>query len=212
MRLNGCQSVITRTVPAGATNDEIAAIANEMFAEWARQQAECDMPDVPGVTPNPPPGAMTISALSPTTTCVDVAYSASVTASEPCTFSTVGSLPPGLVLSQFVGGDTATISGTPTFIGTSVFGIHAVSGANTASIQVTFTVAGITTATALPDANEGSVYSQALTSSGLNGTLTWSAVGLPSGMSVNATTGVIEGTPDVGSAGNYTPTITVSNS
>lgn len=42
LRLQGCQSVITRTIPLGATYVQIAIIAAQMQQAWAAQQAACN--------------------------------------------------------------------------------------------------------------------------------------------------------------------------
>ncbi|WP_433046960.1 putative Ig domain-containing protein [Dactylosporangium sp. CS-033363] len=69
----------------------------------------------------------------------------------------------------------------------------------------------ISTAT-LPDALIGSAYSATLTAANLSGTKTWTLPngGLPAGLSLNASTGAITGTP-TGQAGTATITFRVSN-
>jgi|SRR5437660_386185 len=49
LRLQGCTSLITRTLDAGATQAQITAAAQSMQAEWAGQQALCNAMLVPGV-------------------------------------------------------------------------------------------------------------------------------------------------------------------
>src|SRR5947208_2047542 len=55
----------------------------------------------------------------------------------------------------------------------------------------------------------GSVFSYKIPATG-NGTLAYSAIGLPTGLSVNSSTGMITGA--VAAAGNYPVTLTASNS
>jgi hypothetical protein len=68
--------------------------------------------------------------------------------------------------------------------------------------------------TSLPDAHIGAAYSATLTASGGTGPYTFSIVSgsLPSGLSLNASTGVISGTPAYGAGGNFTLTIQVTDS
>ncbi|MCO5306562.1 MAG: Ig-like domain repeat protein [Microthrixaceae bacterium] len=65
---------------------------------------------------------------------------------------------------------------------------------------------GVST-TALPSATAGDAYSATLTATGGTGPYTWSMApgsgALPSGLSLNATTGEISGTPAAGSGGTY---------
>ncbi len=50
LRLQGCISLITRTLDASSTQSQIAAAAQSMFAEWAGQQANCIALLEPGVS------------------------------------------------------------------------------------------------------------------------------------------------------------------
>jgi poly(beta-D-mannuronate) lyase len=68
------------------------------------------------------------------------------------------------------------------------------------------------TTTSLPDATVDTSYSQTLTASGGNGTLTWSVgSGLPSGVSLSSS-GVLSGTPTATGTYNFTVTVTDSDS
>src|SRR5882672_11554318 len=49
LRLQGCNSLITRTLDSTSTQAEIVAAAQSMQAEWAGQQALCNALLVPGV-------------------------------------------------------------------------------------------------------------------------------------------------------------------
>ncbi len=124
---------------------------------------------------------------------------------------TSGSLPAGLAL-----GSAGTIAGTPTATGTSTFTLQ-VKGtpAATASRQFTLViVAGLTISTAatLPGATAGTAYSQPLTAAGGLPPYQWTIVkgALPAGLALNASSGIISGTPTKG--GNFTITVQVTDS
>lgn len=67
----------------------------------------------------------------------------------------------------------------------------------------TFTIAN----TSLPGGTVGQSYSAALTATGGNAPLTWSAVNLPPGLVMNSSSGIISGTPVT--VGTYTAMVTV---
>ncbi len=103
-----------------------------------------------------------------------------------------GNLPAGLTLNA----TTGTISGTPTVNGTFPFTVQT---AGSSPIQASFTLTvnppvAITTTT-LTGGAPAVNYSQAVVATGGTGTLTWEIVsgGLPSGLSINAATGLISG-------------------
>jgi uncharacterized protein (TIGR03437 family) len=136
-----------------------------------------------------------------------------------------GTLPPGLALTGTgTGGATGLISGTPTGTittpVTSTFTVKVVdSTGSSATQQYTITVYAAPTLTGpatLPIATVGSVYTTApnpFTQAGGAPTIVWSATGLPSGLTISGTTGVITGTPAAGTntASPYTVTITVTD-
>ena len=141
-----------------------------------------------------------------------VAYSQTVVASGGSggySYSvTSGSLPAGLALNA----STGAIGGTPTATGSSTFTVQAVdSSANTGSRSYTINIGGAAALTlnpsALPNGMQGVAYSQTVTASGGNGAYTYtiSSGALPAGLTLNAGTGVISGTP----TGSGTSTFTV---
>lgn len=148
------------------------------------------------------------AALSITTTSLPpgtagTPYSQSLAAAgglPPYTWTTSGNLPAGLSLSG------STISGTPTAAGAATFNVQvADSAGNTATGQLSITInpapLQITTS-ALPAGTVGVSYSQALAASGGTPPYTWTATGLPAGLSVSGS--AISGTPTAAGAASFT--------
>ena len=129
---------------------------------------------------------------------VDAPYTASVAAAgglPPYTFSVLsGSLPPGVSLAA-----NGVLSGVPTQVGSFSFGIQATDqngekGNRSFSITIQPPLLAITTAI-LPNAVIGSPYGAGLEAVGGVKPYQWSASGLPPGLSINADSGAISGTP-----------------
>ncbi|HLK49409.1 MAG TPA: Ig domain-containing protein [Bryobacteraceae bacterium] len=147
---------------------------------------------------------------------VGTAYSQTLAVSNgtpPFTFAvTGGSLPAGLSLNQSSG----VISGTPNTGASSSFTVTATDQAQAATSQ-TYSLlvrsAAITiTTNSLPTATVGVAYSQALAAAGGKPPYSWSLTSgaLPGGLSLNASTGVISGTPT--GAGSFTFNVHVTDS
>ena len=136
---------------------------------------------------------------------------AAVGGTPPFTWTlTSGSLPTGLALAP-----TGSISGTPTTAGTSTFTLQ-VKGATTAIASQQFTLVivsglAISTPASLPGATAGAAYSQALAAVGGIPPYQWTMVkgALPAGLTLNASTGIISGTP--AAAGNFSITVQVAD-
>jgi uncharacterized delta-60 repeat protein len=127
----------------------------------------------------------------------------------PYSYSLVsGSLPTGL---SFTGGTSATISGTPTTIGTATFTIKVQDSAAYTYQQVyTLTVADLALIpVTIPDATVGVPYNLMLAGSGGTGpyTVTMNSA-FPPGMSINA--GTLMGTPT--QAGTYLVEVVITDS
>jgi hypothetical protein len=117
-------------------------------------------------------------------------------------------LPSGLSLNS-----SGVISGTPTTAGTTAITVKVTdSVGSTATKQLSLTInpSGVVpvtiTTTTLPGGTVGSVYSTAVVASGGTGTLTWSVISgaLPTGLTLNPSTGVISGTPTTQGTATFT--------
>jgi len=155
------------------------------------------------------PNAPVISSLTAVTGVVSTAFSYSITATNtPISYAVGGILPSGVTINAATG----VISGTPTVIGTFVDTLKATNAGGTGTEVLTITI------NSLPP-----IISSVLTASGTVGTVfssyaiiasnsptSYAAIGLPGGLTVNTSTGVITGTPTA--QGIFTDTIKATNS
>jgi hypothetical protein len=146
---------------------------------------------------------------------INVSYSQTVSktgGTGAATFAvTSGSLPTGLTLT----GATGVLSGTPTAAGTYNFDVTATDTAGsttTKSYTVIINSAVSVSPATLPNTTQNIAYSQTVSASNGTGTKTFSisSGSLPTGLSINAGTGVISGTPTT--AGTYNFTVTATDS
>ena len=155
---------------------------------------------------------------------VGVSYSASLSVSPANTVTwawsvTSGSLPPGLTISP-PSGNTTTITGTPTTVGSYAFTVQASFTsieANGISVKQAYSVTIGPPALTIPSASladgvVGVSYSQGVTPAGGYGLGTYTfalTVGsLPPGLALNTTSGVIFGTPTTAGSYNFTLQVT----
>jgi hypothetical protein len=170
---------------------------------------DADFAQIPSVTS---PGNQTTAA----GTAVSLPAEASDPNNDTLTFSATG-LPAGLSVSS----STGLISGTPTATGTSTVTLTAkdtTGAANSATFSWTVTGGGgggsNTVTVTSPGSQTGTVGTAAsvqitATDSASGQTLTYSAAGLPAGLTINSGTGLIGGTPTT--AGTSTVTVTATD-
>jgi hypothetical protein len=173
-------------------------------------------------TPPVEPGKLTISTTSLPGGTVGVAYSAAITATggtTPYIYSATG-LPSNLSINS----STGAITGTPaqSAVGTSTVAIVVTDAGNptqqtaTANLSITVSQAQTSkltiTTTSLAGGTVGVAYSSAITATGGTTPYTYSAIGLPSNLLINSSTGAITGTPAQSAVGTSSVAIEVTDS
>jgi len=161
-----------------------------------------------------PPADLVITTTSLPAGNVGVAYSQAIAATggvPAYSWSVIsGSLPGGLSL----GSSTGVVSGTPTAAGTSYFTVQVSDSqqpadTDTQALSIVVTAAPpapTITTTSLPNGTRGVAYSQTVQATGGTLPYTWTKVAgtLPNGLTLNASTGVISGTPSKKGTFNFT--------
>jgi len=192
---------------SAGTYDDIEVTATDTYGQSATQTFSMTIHWVLGLSPALPANT------------INVAYNHSQTitgGSGAYSNLNVTGLPSGLTAS--LSGTALTISGTPTVSGTFPLSITLHddgnnSDSNVASQSLTVNPALVITTTSLPNWTETLSYNQSIATTGGTGPLTfWLSAGtLPAGLSLNSTTGLISGTPSIGSAGSYPFTVNVTD-
>jgi serine/threonine-protein kinase len=157
--------------------------------------------------------AMSIASAAATTATVGKAYAGTVTVSGgngTYTWGAAAGLPAGLKATP--SGATLTISGTPTAAGTSTVTVtvkDTESTPKTATTTLAITVGAALSVTtgSLPVGTVRTAYAVTLAATGGTGTVTWTASGLPAGLTITST-GEISGTPTA--SGSFAVTVTAT--
>ena len=133
------------------------------------------------------------------------------TGAPSVTYSSTGTLPPGLTLNP----TTGALIGTPTSTGTYSFALRASNGQTTISVPYSVTVAPAYVAPVFTDSTistsmrVGVPYSDAIAATGAPSVAYSSTGTLPPGLALSPTSGVLEGTPST--AGTYSFSLVAAN-
>jgi hypothetical protein len=165
-----------------------------------------------GATVTVTPAPLTITTQALPAAVIGAAYSFSLVATggvAPYTWTALGSLPAGLALNP-----NGTISGVPTASGTFNLTFRVADNAQAAvtkplALTVNTATMSITTASPLANGTVGQAYSVTLAVSGGAPPYKWAVgTGLPAGLALNSTTGVLSGTPTAAGRYNFTVQVT----
>jgi len=206
LTLNGATGVLSGTpANAGVLNftiqvtDSAGATAQQAFS----------------ITISVPPLTLTVVSSLPSGT-VGVAYSqklplAASGGTPPYTWSLTSAPVAGLTFDP----NAVTLSGTPTTPGSFTLSVKVTDSAGasaTKSLSLTIAPATltITTPSQLPNGALNASYSQTFAATGGIPPYSWTATGLPGGLSLNSSTGVLSGT--LTAAGTFSVVVTVTDS
>jgi uncharacterized protein (TIGR03437 family) len=167
-----------------------------------------------GSTP-PASGTVVAPVISSSTSAsgtVGTAFSYQITATNSPTSYGAAGLPAGLSVSP----STGLISGTPTASGTSSVTLTVTNTGGTGTTTLTLTIAAASVAVGAPvitsatstSGTVGTAFSYQITAT--NSPTSYGATGLPAGLSVNSSTGLISGVPTASGTSNVTLTATNS--
>ena len=215
---DACGTFTSPAATTGTYNAPSAVSSNLTVSVKATSAADATKSASSTVVVTPPPSITTTSLPNGT---VGTAYSATLQATGGAgtlTWTVVtGSLPAGLSLSS-----SGTISGTPTATGVLTFTVKVTdssggqAGPLSAQQQLSMTINNsplTVTTTSLNYGYVGMSYSVSVAAAGGTSPYTWSITSgsLPGGLSLNASTGEISGTPTTAGASNFTVMVSDSS-
>jgi Putative Ig domain len=204
---NGTVATLAFTVASSASGAAAISLQNGVSVSAAGS----------AITTTTTGGTLTVVGPSPVITSsgsasgtVGSPFSYQITATNSPTSYGAGTLPSGLSINT----STGVISGTPTAAGTTQVTVSATNSHGTGSETVTITISSgapskpVITSSGSASGTVGSSFSYQITAT--NSPTSYSASGLPSGLSVNTSSGVISGTPTA--AGTSMATVGATNS
>ena len=209
---------VSLAAPSGVISGTPSATGTFTFTVQATDSASAKATQSYSLTITGGSSALTITTATPLPEgSVGAAYSSSLSASggtPPYSWSVVGGVPPGgLVLTT-----TGALSGTPTTAGGFTFTIQ-VADRTSAVVNKQFSLTIVSkpqqltiSTSSFPPGVVGSAYSLTLAAAGGAPPYSWSVVSgaLPGGLTLNATTGSVTGTPSAG--GSFAFTVRVTDS
>jgi hypothetical protein len=187
----------------GSTSGSISIVTDFGFRDWARTPTITISLSGTGTTIGSPPA---ITSATSASGAVGSGFSYQITATNSPTGYAATGLPAGLAVNT----GTGLISGTPTTAGTSTVTVSAANSGGTGSANLTLSIiaaAPVITSSTTASGAVGSAFSYQITAT--NSPTSYAATGLPAGLAVNTSTGLISGTPTT--SGTSPVAITATN-